>query len=165
LCRHRVRASSAIQRRGVGFWKRRDSSARAPPRWRAARHRPQRPVPMEVGGHESIRRGADHRRRSSGRKCHPLNRRHDVASSNCESPPGLRLCRYAQSIDRLAMPVHDVLRQQDPFSGHLFVFRGRTRANLIKVVFWRDGVLFSPIGPSKVSSCGTPKGPVKIGLP
>ena len=30
-----------------------------------------------------------------------------------------------------------VLRQ-DPFSGHLFVFRGRTRANLIKIVFW-DG--------------------------
>jgi transposase len=36
----------------------------------------------------------------------------------------------------LAMLVQGVL-QQDPFSGHLFVFRGR-RANLIKIVFW-DG--------------------------
>ncbi len=36
----------------------------------------------------------------------------------------------------LAMLVQEVLRQ-DPFSGHLFAFRGR-RANLIKIVFW-DG--------------------------
>ena len=42
-----------------------------------------------------------------------------------------------KGIDGLAMLVQGVLRQ-DPFSGHLFVFRGRTRANLIKVVFW-DG--------------------------
>jgi transposase len=34
------------------------------------------------------------------------------------------------------MLVQGVLRQ-DPFSGHLFVFRGR-KANLIKIVFW-DG--------------------------
>jgi transposase len=42
-----------------------------------------------------------------------------------------------KGIDGLAMLVQGVLRQ-DPFSGHLFVFRGRTRANLIKIVFW-DG--------------------------
>ena len=36
----------------------------------------------------------------------------------------------------MALLVQEVLRQ-DPFSGHLFVFRGR-RANLIKIVFW-DG--------------------------
>ena len=41
-----------------------------------------------------------------------------------------------KGIDGLAMLVQGVLRQ-DPFSGHLFVFRGR-KANLIKVVFW-DG--------------------------
>jgi transposase len=41
-----------------------------------------------------------------------------------------------KGIDGLAMPVQGVLRQ-DPFSGHLFVFRGR-KANLIKIVFW-DG--------------------------
>ena len=36
----------------------------------------------------------------------------------------------------LAMLVQGVL-EQDPFSGHLFAFRGR-KANLIKIVFW-DG--------------------------
>ena len=37
-----------------------------------------------------------------------------------------------KGIDGLAMLVQGVLRQ-DPFSGHLFVFRGR-KANLIKIV-------------------------------
>lgn len=41
-----------------------------------------------------------------------------------------------KGIDGLAMLVQGVLRQ-DPFSGHLFVFRGR-KASLIKIVFW-DG--------------------------
>ena len=41
-----------------------------------------------------------------------------------------------KGIDGLTMLVQGVLRQ-DPFSGHLFVFRGR-KANLIKIVYW-DG--------------------------
>ena len=41
-----------------------------------------------------------------------------------------------KGIDGLAMLVQAVLHQ-DPFSGHLFVFRGR-KANLIKIVYW-DG--------------------------
>ena len=41
-----------------------------------------------------------------------------------------------KGIDGLAMLIQGVLRQ-DPFSGHLFLFRGR-KANLIKIVFW-DG--------------------------
>ena len=41
-----------------------------------------------------------------------------------------------KGIDGLALLVQEVL-QQDPFSGHLVVFRGR-KANLIKIVFW-DG--------------------------
>jgi transposase len=41
-----------------------------------------------------------------------------------------------KGIDGLAMLVQGVLRQ-DPFLGHLFVFRGR-KANLIKIVYW-DG--------------------------
>ena len=41
-----------------------------------------------------------------------------------------------QGLDGLAMLVQEVL-EQDPFSGHLFAFRGR-KANLIKIVFW-DG--------------------------
>jgi transposase len=58
-------------------------------------------------------------------------------------PPGVKVhlalghIDMRKGIDGLAMLVQGVLRQ-DPFSGHLFVFRGRTRANLIKVVFW-DG--------------------------
>lgn len=42
-----------------------------------------------------------------------------------------------KGIDGLSMLVQSALRQ-DPFTGHLFVFRGSTRANLIKIVFW-DG--------------------------
>ena len=45
-----------------------------------------------------------------------------------------------KGIDGLAMLVQGELRQ-DPFSGHLFVFRGRSRANLIKIVYW-DGTGF-----------------------
>ncbi len=41
-----------------------------------------------------------------------------------------------KGLDGLAMLIQGVL-EQDPFSGHLFAFRGR-KANLIKIVFW-DG--------------------------
>ena len=41
-----------------------------------------------------------------------------------------------KGVDGLTMLVQHVL-QQDPFSGHLFVFRGR-KANILKIVFW-DG--------------------------
>ncbi len=41
-----------------------------------------------------------------------------------------------KGLDGLAMLVQEML-EQDPFSGHLFAFRGR-KANLIKIVFW-DG--------------------------
>ena len=58
-------------------------------------------------------------------------------------PPGVKVhlalgyIDMRKGIDGLAMLVQGVLRQ-DPFSGHRFVFRGRTRANFIKIVF-RDG--------------------------
>ncbi len=57
-------------------------------------------------------------------------------------PPGVKVhlafgyIDMRKGIDGLAMLVQGVL-QKDPFSGHLFVFRGR-KANLIKIVFW-DG--------------------------
>ena len=57
-------------------------------------------------------------------------------------PPGVKVhlafgyIDMRKGIDGLSMLVQGVLRQ-DPFSGHLFVFRGR-KANLIKIVFW-DG--------------------------
>ena len=41
-----------------------------------------------------------------------------------------------RGFDGLAMLVQDSLRQ-DPFSGHLFLFRGR-RADLFKILYW-DG--------------------------
>jgi transposase len=64
--------------------------------------------------------------------------RHDgIASPNVKVHLALGYIDMRKGIDGLAMLVQGVLRQ-DPFSGHLFVFRGRTRANLIKVVFW-DG--------------------------
>ena len=57
-------------------------------------------------------------------------------------PPGVKVhlafgyTDMRKGMDGLALLVQEVL-QQDPFSGHLFVFRGR-KANLIKIVFW-DG--------------------------
>jgi transposase len=41
-----------------------------------------------------------------------------------------------KGMDGLAMLVQDALKQ-DPFSGHLFAFRGR-RARIVKILFW-DG--------------------------
>jgi transposase len=54
-----------------------------------------------------------------------------------------------KGIDGLAMLVQAVL-QQDPFTGHLFVFQGRARANLIKIIYW-DGTGL-PSGSSMVFS-------------
>lgn len=82
-------------------------------------------------------------------------------------PPGVKVhlafgyTDMRKSIDGLAMLVQEVLRQ-DPFSGHLFVFRGK--ANLLKIVFW-DGTglcLFTKrleqgvfLSPSNVEPGGT----------
>ncbi len=49
-----------------------------------------------------------------------------------------------KGIDGLAMLVQGMLRQ-DPFSGHLFLFRGR-KANLIKIVFWDEIVFWDGTG-------------------
>ena len=75
-------------------------------------------------------------------------------------PPGVKVhlalgfIDMRKGIDGLAMLVQGVL-QQDPFTGHLFVFRGRTRANLIKIVFgMAPGFASSPSGSSTASSCG-----------
>src|ERR1043166_5791202 len=91
-----------------------------------------------VGDGIDVRHGADHRCGS-------------IALSNADLrggrvmtvllPPNVKVhlalgyIDMRKGIDGLAMLVQSVLRQ-DPFSGHLFVFRGRTRANLIKIVFW-----------------------------
>jgi transposase len=54
----------------------------------------------------------------------------------------------------MASLVQGVLHQ-DPFTGHLFMFRGRTRANLIKIIYW-DGTGFCLFTKrlEHVSSCG-----------
>ena len=57
-------------------------------------------------------------------------------------PPGVKVhlafgyTDMRKGIEGLAMLVQSLLRQ-GPFSGHLFLFRGR-KVNLIKIVFW-DG--------------------------
>jgi transposase len=48
--------------------------------------------------------------------------------------------RFGEADKRRILEEAGVL-QQDPFTGHLFVFRGRTRANLIKIIYW-DGTGF-----------------------
>jgi transposase len=58
-----------------------------------------------------------------------------------------------KGLDGLAMLVQGVLRQ-DPFSGHLFVFRGR-KANLVKIVYWDGtGLCLLPRGPKLHSGAG-----------
>ncbi|MET2829192.1 IS66 family insertion sequence element accessory protein TnpB [Mesorhizobium shangrilense] len=59
-----------------------------------------------------------------------------LASSGVKVHIALGVTDMRKGIDGLAMLVQGVLKQ-DPFSGHLFAFRGR-KANLIKILFW-DG--------------------------
>ncbi len=55
-------------------------------------------------------------------------------------PPGVKVflacgaTDMRKGLDSLAMQVQTILRQ-DPFSGHVFVFRGR-RGDLIKALYW-----------------------------
>ena len=61
-------------------------------------------------------------------------------------PPAIKLWYCPDPVDmRLGFDgLFQLVRnrfQADPLSGHLFVFRGRTRANLIKIIYW-DGTGF-----------------------
>ena len=74
-------------------------------------------------------------------------------------PPGVKVhlafgfIDMRKGIDGLAMLVQGVLRQ-DPFSGHLFVFRGR-KANLIKLCSgMAPASACSPSGSSTAYSSG-----------
>jgi transposase len=57
-------------------------------------------------------------------------------------PPGVKIhlalgfTDMRKSFDGLSMTVQEVLKE-DPFSGHLFVFRGR-KSDMIRILFW-DG--------------------------
>lgn len=80
----------------------------------------------------------------------------DAASFRREGAPSLALgyVDMRKGIGRLAMLVQGVLRP-DPFSGHLFAFRGRAKPNLIKIVFWAGtGFCCSPSGSSLASFYG-----------
>ena len=58
-----------------------------------------------------------------------------------------------KGMDGLAMLVQDVLKK-DPFSGHLFAFRGK-KASMLKILFW-DGTVFvcSPSGSTRDALSG-----------
>jgi transposase len=59
-----------------------------------------------------------------------------------------------KGMDGLAMLVQETLKK-DPFSGHLFAFRGK-RAQIVKVLFWgtATGCACSPSGSIGAGSCG-----------
>ncbi len=58
-----------------------------------------------------------------------------------------------KGMDGLAMLVQDTLKK-DPFSGHLFAFRGK-RAQIIKILFWTEtGCACSPSGSIRAASRG-----------
>jgi transposase len=59
-----------------------------------------------------------------------------LAPSGMKVHLALGVTDMRKGMDGLAMLVQDVLKT-DPFSGHLFAFRGR-KANLIKILWW-DG--------------------------
>ena len=74
-------------------------------------------------------------------------------------PPGARVWLAAgttdmqRGFDGLARQVQEVL-QLDPFSGHLFVFRGR-RGDLLKCLFWdTQGRCSMPSASSAAGSYG-----------
>jgi len=58
-----------------------------------------------------------------------------------------------KGIDGLAMLVQGVL-QQDPFSGHLFVFRGRKATSSKSCTGMAPAFACSPNGSSTACSCG-----------
>ena len=62
-----------------------------------------------------------------------------------------------KGMDGLALQVEAVL-QQDPFSGHVFCFRGR-RGDLLKALYCgtRRGCACSPSGWRRVGLCGPPQ--------
>jgi len=58
-----------------------------------------------------------------------------------------------KGFDGLSVLAQETLAQ-DPFSGHLFVFRGK-RGDLVKILYWDgQGSACSPSGWRRAASCG-----------
>jgi transposase len=141
--RARVIDDGSAKRTNAGFLKRRRKAARVSQRWRAAMAST---AVFYVDGSRSwqqCQRQRSSRCRSPMRAHRPMQGPPLGGRVMTLLPPGVKVhlalgyIDMRKGIDGLAMLVQSVLRQ-DPFSGHLFVFRGRTRANLIKIIFW-DG--------------------------
>lgn len=66
-----------------------------------------------------------------------------VASLGSLTPDTLDACRHGglTELEEAELTDGQGVLHQDPFTGHLFVFRGRTRANPIKIIYW-DGTGF-----------------------
>lgn len=76
-------------------------------------------------------------RKSCARWCKPEPMKGPPANTRIWVAAGFTDMRCG--FDGLAAKVQTVL-QKDPFSGHVFIFRGK-RGDLLKCLYWRDGGL------------------------
>src|SRR6266851_9660581 len=145
------RGFCSVGRRHSGPNRRNDLCARADHRRSPGRRAPCHPA---VGTDDRRTRGAGHRGRAGGweagalrARCrsgdgapadHPARGRRPMTllPSGVKIHVALGVTDMRKGLDGLAMLVQGPLKH-DPFSGHLFVFRGR-KVDLLKILFW-DG--------------------------
>ncbi|WP_348643183.1 IS66 family insertion sequence element accessory protein TnpB [Mesorhizobium sp. B2-4-13] len=79
-------------------------------------------------------------------------RHHGDRAGGRESASGAGLHWDEEGLDGLCMLVQQTLKL-DPFSGHLFAFRGK-KASMLKILFWDGNGLCSQNGSTRAASCG-----------